>query len=85
MLRTLWKNISDILACTYSPIELIQLADEAYPIRHLVAEKIHFTAAVHAVGKQKNNSIKTVLKQIFMLVYFKFHLKLYYMLYKQRH
>ena len=85
MLRTLWKNISETLACTSSPTELIQLAYEAYPTRHLVTDKIHFTAWVHAVGKQKNNSIKTVLKQIFMLVYFKFHLKSYYMFYKQRH
>ena len=76
MLRTPWKNISDTLACTYAPIELIQPAYEAYPTRHLVTEKIHFTAWVHAVGKQKNNSIKTVLKQIFMLVFFKFHLEI---------
>ena len=85
MLRTLWKNISETLACTSSPIELIQLAYEAYPIRHLVTKKVHFTAWVHAIGKQKKNSIKIVLKQILMLVYFKFHLKLYYLLYKQRH
>ena len=77
MLRTLWKNISDTLACTYSPTELIQLAYEAYPTRHLVTEKINFTAWVHAVGKQKKISIKTVLKQIFVVIYFKFHLKLY--------
>ena len=44
MLRTLWKNISETLACTSSPTELIQLAYEAYPTRHRVTEKIHFTA-----------------------------------------